>query len=252
MTTLTGHVALVTGAAGIGIGQAIARRLATDGAAVVVTDSHERRTMEVAEKLRSDTGAEVLGLTLDVADRDRVDTVLAEVAERLGHVDILVNNAAVNVTGKIWDYDPADWDRGIDVNLTACWYLCRRTMPAMRDAGYGNIVNISSVAPYIGGGGNEAPYAVAKGGLHTLTAGLAIEGGPYGIRVNAVTMGIIKGTRFIDARPELLESVLGETPLRKHGTPVDIANAVSFLVSEQASFITGEMLNVSGGWYLRT
>lgn len=251
MGDLQGHVALVTGAAGIGIGQAIARRLATDGAAVVVTDSHERRTAEVTAKLRDETGAEVIGLPLDVSDRARVDAVLAETADRLGHVDILVNNAAVNVTGTIWDYDPADWDHGIDVNLSACWYLCRQTMPSMRDALYGNIVNISSVAPYLGGRGNEAPYAVSKGGLHTLTAGLAIEGGPYGIRVNTVTMGVIKGTRFVDSHPELIEQAAAETPLGRLGTPVDIANAVSFLCSDQASFITGEILNVAGGWYIR-
>ncbi|HEX5367524.1 MAG TPA: SDR family oxidoreductase, partial [Acidimicrobiales bacterium] len=201
--------------------------------------------------IAADTGGGVVGHVLAVADRPQVDEVLARVADQLGPVDILVNNAAVNVQGQIWDYDPADWDRGIAVNLSACWYLCRRTMPSMRERGGGAIVNISSVAPYIGGAGVEAPYAVSKGGLHSLTRAVAVEGGPHNIRANTVTMGVVSGTRFIDAHPETADRYVGETPLGRNAVTADIVNAVMFLCSDQSSFITGEILNVAGGWHMR-
>lgn len=251
MTDLRGRVALVTGAAGDGIGQNIARRLSQAGASVVVTDSHAARVERVATDIAASADAPVVGHVMDVRDRSAIDEVLGSVAEDIGPVDILINNAAVNIQGQIFDFDPADWDDGIQVNLSACWYLCHRTMPAMRESGWGNIVNISSVAPYIGGGGVEAPYAVAKGGLHALTRGLAVEGGPHNIRVNTVTMGVVTGTRFIDAHPEIAAKYIDEIPLGRHAVPADISNAVMFLCSEQSSFITGEIINVAGGWYMR-
>lgn len=252
LTGIGGKVALVTGAAGDGIGQAIARRFAEIGAVTVVTDAHARRTAAVTESIAAGARATVVGHVMDVADRDRVDEVLARVTDEVGPVDILVNNAAINVQGQIWDYDPVDWDRGIAVNLSACWYLCRRTMPAMRERGGGAIVNISSVAPDIGGAGVEAPYAVSKGGLHALTRAVAVEGGPHAIRANTVTMGVVSGTRFIDAHPETADRYVHETPLGRNAVPEDIVSAVMFLCSDQASFITGEILNVSGGWHMRT
>lgn len=247
-----GRVALVTAAAGAGIGQAVARRLASGGADVVVTDIHERRTREVAEAIANDyPDVRVSGVPMDASDRDQVDEVVADVRRTLGPIQILINNAAINVVGSIFDYDPKDWDWCLAVNLSGPWYLCRVTMPMMRDAGGGVIVNMSTYAPDVGGGGVEAPYAVTKGGLNALTRSCAVEGGPHGIRVNAVSMGVVTGTKFIDDNPQIAERLLPQTPLRKHASTTDIAEATAFLASDRAAHITGEILNVAGGIYMR-
>ncbi len=143
---------------------------------------------------------------MDAGDRAQIDDVVAEVTRTLGRVQILVNNAAVNVIGSIFDYDPEHWDWCVRVNLSGPWYLCRAVMPLMRDAGSGVIVNVSSYAPDVGGGGIEAPYAITKGGLNVLTRSCAHEGGPFGIRAVTVATGIVTGTKFIDDHPEMLDS----------------------------------------------
>jgi NAD(P)-dependent dehydrogenase (short-subunit alcohol dehydrogenase family) len=246
-------VALVTAAAGAGIGQAVARRLAAGGASLVVSDIHERRTKEVSEAIARDyPKVRVAGYAMDVSDRERIDEVVADVARTLGPIRILVNNAAINVVGSIFDYDPKDWDWCVAVNLSGPWYLCRATMPGMRDAGGGVIVNISSYAPDVGGGGTEAPYAVTKGGLNALTRSCALEGGPHGIRCNAVSMGVVTGTKFIDDNPQVAERLLPQTPLGRHASSSDIAEAVAFLASDRSAHVTGEILNVAGGIYMRT
>jgi len=248
-----GRVALVTAAAGQGIGQAVARRLAAGGAGVVVTDIHRGRTEKVAAAIAADyPAATVAGYPLDAGDRDQIDAVVNAVTASLGPVQILVNNAALNVVGSIFGYDPADWDRVVRVNLTGPWYLCRRTMPLMRDAGGGVIVNVGSYAPDVGGGGIEAPYAATKGGLAALTRGLAHEGGPHRIRAVYLSMGVVKGTKFAEDNAELLARMPGLTgPLGDLPGPADIAEAVAFLASDRAAYITGEVLNVAAGAYMR-
>jgi 3-oxoacyl-[acyl-carrier protein] reductase len=248
-----GRVALVTAAAGKGIGQAVARRLAAGGAHVVVTDVHPGRTEKVATAIASEYPAvTVVGYPMDAGDREQIDAVVDAVTDSLGPVRILVNNAAVNVVGSIFDYDPSNWDWAVRVNLTGAWYLCRRTMPQMRDAGGGVIVNVGSYAPDVGGGGIEAPYAATKGGLAALTRGLAHEGGPHGIRAVYLSMGVVKGTKFAEDNAELLTSMPGAVgPLGDLPGPGDIAEAVAFLASDRAAFITGEILNVAGGSYMR-
>jgi NAD(P)-dependent dehydrogenase (short-subunit alcohol dehydrogenase family) len=251
-TEFAGRTALVTAAAGQGIGQAVARRLAAGGATVVVTDIHPGRTEKVARAIAGDhPRATVIGLPLDVGDRDRIDQVVDEVTATLGPIRILVNNAAINVLGPIFDYDPAAWDWVVRVNLTGPWYLCRRIMPLMRDAGGGAIVNIGTYAPDIGGAGIEAPYAVTKGGLNVLTRSCAHEGGPHGIRSNCVSMGMVRGTKFVDDHPELRELPDTLGPLGELPHADDIAEAVAFLASDRARFVTGEIVNVSGGSYMR-
>jgi NAD(P)-dependent dehydrogenase (short-subunit alcohol dehydrogenase family) len=250
-----GKVALVTAAAGIGVGQAVARKLAEGGAAVVVTDSHERRTREVAQQIVADyPDVQVLGLTLDVGDLGQIDSVVAEVARQLGPVRILVNNAAVNWAGPIWDYPLERWTRTMDVNLTGAWYLCRQTMPGMRDAGGGSIVNITSGAVETGGGfGIEPVYAITKGGMETLTRAVAHDGGPYGIRANSVSVGIVADSKFILDHPDQAERSLADLPLGKHVMARDVAEAVAFLASDQRSgSITGDIVTVNAGGLMRS
>ena len=247
MYDLTGRVALVTGAAGGGIGRATARRLLSEGASVVVTDVHERRTDETVAAFAEEFGAErVLGALMDAGDRGAIDRTLEAAADRFGPVDVLVNNAAVNALNPVGDMSTSDWDWAMGVNLSGPWYLSKAVLPAMVAAGRGSIVNVTSVAGYIHGA-NEGPYAAAKAALHQLTRTIATEYGPAGVRCNAVAPGIVH-TWFVDAKaPQLLDEA-DRTPLRRLGTPEEIAAVVAWLVSDESSFVTGECINASGGW----
>lgn len=249
---IDGAVALVTAAAGLGIGQAVARRFAQGGARVVVTDIHERRTREVVNAMAEDyPDREIIGYTMDVGDRDAIDGVVDQVLEKWGAIDVLVNNAAVNVLGSIFDYQPANWDRVMEVNIHGPWYLARRVLPKMRERNYGVVINIGSYAPDVGGVGVETPYAVSKGALNTLTRCLAHEGGPFGIRANTVSMGMVEDTKFALDHPELRERGDALGPLGSLPRKDEIAELVAFLASAGASHITGEIINVSGGAYMR-
>lgn len=244
-----GRTALVTGGAGAAIGGATCRALAGYGAAVVVLDEHPRRARAMADALHEEYGVAAHSVVVDVTDRAGVDRGLQEAQAAVGPIDILVNSAAVNVQGSIFDYRPEDWDRVIDVDLTACWYLIRVLAPQMRDRGWGNIVNVTSVAGYLGGNGREGPYGAAKAALHDLTRAVAIEGGPFGIRCNAVAPGLIR-SKWVDKQAERYQPFVDATPLRRHGEPEDVANTIAFLVSDESAHITGQVINVSGGWYL--
>jgi NAD(P)-dependent dehydrogenase (short-subunit alcohol dehydrogenase family) len=248
-----GRVALVTAAAGEGIGKAIATRLAADGATVVVTDSHARRVVSAAEEISAATGAPVHSRCLDVGDRNQIVEVTDWVLREVGPLSVLVNNAAYNVMGSIFDYDPAVWDRVLAVNLSGPWMLSRQAMRQMRDAENGGaILNISSYAPDIGGLGQETPYAVSKGGLNVLTRSCAHEGGPFGIRVNTLSMGVVTGTRFVDAlHPEIREQELAASPLGVLANVEQIVEAATFLLSDRSSATTGEILNVAAGCHMR-
>ncbi|MFC9837468.1 SDR family NAD(P)-dependent oxidoreductase [Rhodococcus sp. NPDC127530] len=253
MSSLSGRVALVTGAAGAGIGKAIATRLAAEGATVVVTDSHERRLAEAVTDIRHATGGNAVGHVLDVGDREQIVAVTDAVRAELGPISILVNNAAVNVIGSIFDYEPASWDQVLAVNLTGPWMLSRQAMNHMRDAGApGVILNVSTYAPDVGGEGIETPYAVSKGGLSVLTRCCAHEGGPHGIRVNTLSMGMVTGTRFTDTlHPEMQEGERVKTALGRLPRVEDIVEAAAFLVSDRSASITGEIVNISAGSHMR-
>ncbi len=249
MSSLSGRVALVTGAAGDGAGQAIARRLLREGAAVAITDVHQRRTDALVESLRAEHPGQVMGAMLDVGRREQIDAAVAEVSSELGPVDVLVNNAALNVLVPVSQYEFEDWDTVMEADLSGCFRLIRRLLPGMMERGAGSIVNITSVAAYIGNA-REGPYAAAKAALHSLTRSVAVEAGPRGVRCNAVAPGIIR-SRFVKKYEETFVDEVEATPMRRLGEPEDVANAVAFLVSDESSFITGEVLNVSGGWYMR-
>lgn len=249
------RVALVTAAAGAGVGQAVARRLLAGGARVAVTDSHARRTAEVTTRLAEEfPGDRVVGVPIDVGVTADIDAGLRRVEDALGPVQILVNNAAVNWPGPVWDYPLDRWQRTFDVNVTGAWYLARQTMPAMRDLGGGSIVNISSGAVETGGGfGAEPVYAVTKGAMETLTRALAHDGGPYQIRVNTVSVGVVADSKFMADHPDQLERALRDIPLGRHVLAADVAEAVAFLASDARSGrITGDIVTVNGGALMRT
>ncbi len=246
---LDGRVALVTAAAGAGIGKAIATRLAADGATVIVTDVHQRRLDAAVAEI----GGNAVGYLLDAGDRDQIVQVTDAVAAAHGPISILVNNAALNVLGPIFDYDPADWDRVMAVNLSGPWMLSRQVMRQLREAGLpGVILNVSTYAPDVGGEGIEAPYAVSKGGLNVLTRSCAYEGGPYGIRANTLSMGMVTGTRFTDAlHPDMQDTERAKSPLGRLSHVDDIVEAAAFLISDRSRNITGETLNVAAGTHMR-
>ena len=248
---LDGRVALVTGA-GAGIGRAVCHRLAAGGATVVPTDRHAGRLAEVvAELRRRDPDPVGLARTLDIERRDDFDAVFADIDGTWGGLDIYVWNAALNLQQPIFEHDPDLFDRILYANVNNCGYSCSRAVELMRRRGGGGIVMIGSLAPDLVATVREPPYAISKAAVRALMLGIAKAGGPLGIRCNEVVMGLVTGTRFTDSRPERAAEMLADVPLGRHATVEDIAEAVAFLVSERAAFITGEVLNVSGGQYLR-
>jgi NAD(P)-dependent dehydrogenase (short-subunit alcohol dehydrogenase family) len=245
-----GRVVVVTGGAGAGIGGAACRRFAALGASVAVLDDHAGRAERTARALVDEFGIAACAAAADVADRGAADAAIAQIEATLGPIDMLVNNAAINIQGSIFDYDPDVFDRVIAVDLTACFYLMRVLLPGMRERGWGRIVNVSSVAAYMGGSGREPAYSAAKAGLNELTRAVALEGGPHGIRCNAVAPGLVH-SKWVEKQRERYDTFLDATPLRRHAQPDDVANTIVFLCSDESAHITGEIVTVSGGWYLR-
>ncbi|HEY2772729.1 MAG TPA: SDR family NAD(P)-dependent oxidoreductase [Candidatus Binatia bacterium] len=247
-----GKVALVTGGAGAGIGSHSAERIAREGGQVAVVDIHERRCREVAHRIAADTGARVLAFPGDIADRARMRDVIGEIEASLGPVDVLVNNAAENVLAPIREFTMTDWDRVLDVDITAAFHLTRLLLPGMIERRRGAIVNISSIAGWLGDAneGREAPYACAKAALFGLTRSVAFEGGPFGVRCNAIAPGLI-WSKFVARYADQFQSEVDRTPLRRFGKPEEVAELVAFLGSDRSAFITGEAINISGGWYMR-
>jgi 3-oxoacyl-[acyl-carrier protein] reductase len=249
MNGLQDKVAIVTAAAGGGIGKATATRLAEEGAIVVVTDSHERRTRETAEELARRFPGRIDGHALDVSNPGSVSQVVDAVVSTRGKVDILVNNAGINVLGGIEAIKIEDWARIFDVNLTGAFHLIRAVLPSMRKQRSGAIVNVSSIAAWSNLGGSDAPYAAAKAGLLALTRAVAAEGGPDGVRCNAVAPGIVL-TKWVEKNMPQVQRQAERIPLLRLGKPEDIAATIAFLASADASYITGEVITVSGGLYM--
>jgi 2-hydroxycyclohexanecarboxyl-CoA dehydrogenase len=229
---------LVTGA-GRGIGAAIAVRLALDGAEVVLADVDEAAVTKLARTLGQTQ------LALDVTD---VEAVADEVAA-LGPLAILVNNAGVDDFDYFTEVTSARWRAVLAVNLEGVLACTHAALPGMQQAGYARIVNIASEAGRMGAKGNAA-YAAAKGGVIAFTKSMARENGRYGITVNALAPGPIDTPLLREMEPRAIEAIVGQTQLRRLGTPEEVAAAAAFLASEDAGYITGETLGVSGGMTL--
>jgi 2-hydroxycyclohexanecarboxyl-CoA dehydrogenase len=239
--TLEGKIAIVTGA-GQGIGRAIADKLAAQGATVVVTDLDEASAKQTAAGL---PGA--VAIRADVTDRQDVQAAVDRVMQQFGRVDVLVNNAGWDKASPFVDSDPADWDRAIAVNLYGVLHTCQAVLPIMAGQGGGAVVNLGSDAGRVGSSG-EAVYSAAKGGVIALTKSLAREMARHQVRVNCVCPGPTDTALFASfAGPKLREALTKAIPFRRLGQPADVANVVAFLASDEAAFVTGQTLSVSGG-----
>ncbi|MBA5706239.1 3-oxoacyl-ACP reductase FabG [Pseudomonas fulva] len=245
--TLTGRTALVTGA-GRGIGHAIATALGQAGARVGVCDLDAEAAEAAAARLR-EAGIEAVGVGADVADEVQVQAMVNQVEALLGGVDILVNNAGIVSTGPLLEVTTAEWNRVMAIDLNSVFFCAKAVLPGMMARQSGRIINIASVAGKRGGGllGNSC-YAAAKGAVIALTKGLAREAGPYAITVNAVSPALTDTEMTSALAPQARAEVLAQMPLGRAGTPRDIAAAVCFLASREAGFVTGEIMDVDGGF----
>jgi len=241
------RVAMVTGAAR-GIGAAIAEQLAAGGDAVALCDLDAAQARATAERLRA-AGARAQAFEIDVARGDSVARAVAAIEAALGPVEVLVNNAGIDVIARFLETDEATWDRLWSVNLKGVLHCCRRVLPGMIERGRGRIVNLASDAGRVGSSG-EAVYSATKGGVIAFTKALAREMARHAITLNCVAPGPTDTALLaqVAAYSEKLHAGLARAiPLGRVGQPAEVAAAVAFLASDEAAYITGQTLSVSGG-----
>jgi 3-oxoacyl-[acyl-carrier protein] reductase len=250
MGRLDGRVAFLTGA-GRGIGAATAAKLASEGAAVAVTDMDIGPAEETADQIRS-AGGQAIAIAVDVTNREQVEAAAARTAEELGRLDILVAVAGITRDNLLFKMTDDEWDGVIDTHLKGSFMAARATQKYMVEQRYGKMIFTSSTSAL--GNRGQANYSTAKAGLQGLTRTLSIELGPFNINVNAVAPGFIE-TRMTQAVAERMgvdweqfkKDRAAQIPVRRSGKPEDVANVVAFLVSDESSFVSGQIIYIAGG-----
>jgi 3-oxoacyl-[acyl-carrier protein] reductase len=242
--SLSGRVALVTGASQ-GIGRACALKLAAAGAAVGVAARNQEKLTELVQQIESG-GGKASAFPLDVADEEQVKTAFKAALAQLGKIDILVNNAGITRDQLIMRMKRADWDSVLNTNLTSAYLCTQQAISSMLKQRWGRIINITSVFGQTGQAG-QANYAASKAGLIGLTMAVAREVASRNITCNAVAPGFIETAMTSGFSDDFRQGALKMIPLGRVGTPEDVANSVAFLASEEASYITGQVLSVNGG-----
>jgi NAD(P)-dependent dehydrogenase (short-subunit alcohol dehydrogenase family) len=242
---LAGQTALVTGAAR-GLGYATARRLAAEGARIALLD-RDGDTLAAAAEGLADHGVDALSYAVDVTDEEGVRAAIAALLAAEGRIDVLVNNAGIYPHFPFEELTYPEWRHVLATNLDSVFLCTHAVYPAMRERGYGRIVNISSATFFIGYPGLTA-YVASKGGIIGFTRALASEAGPHGITVNAVTPGLVATEGVLGGEEAgLFDEIVPEQALPRRGEPEDIAECIAYLAGPAASFITGQTINVDGG-----
>jgi len=247
MGDLQGRIALVTGAAQ-GIGRAIAEELAAAGTTLVLVDMNEARLNETTADLAA-KGASAAAFTMNVSDQDSIEAGTKAILEKFGKIEILINNAGITRDNLMLRMKRSDWDSVININLTGAFLLTQALLSPMLKNRWGRIVNIASVVGRAGQAG-QVNYAASKAGIIGLTKSLAREVASRGITVNAVAPGYIETPMTAVLSEEVTKAMLATIPLGRRGTPKDVAQAVKFLASDAASYITGHVLDVNGGMFM--
>ncbi|MBW3661705.1 MAG: SDR family oxidoreductase [Actinobacteria bacterium] len=242
---LAGKHALVTAAAGTGIGFATAKRMAEEGATIVLSDRHERRLREALEQLNDETDRTHHAVACDVSDRDQVDALFEGAIGALGHLDIVFNNAGLGGRADLVDMTDDEWARVIDVTLTGTFRCTRAALRHLIPRKQGTVINNASVLGWRAQAG-QGHYGAAKAGVMALTRAAAIEAAPHGVRVNAVSPSLAIHEHLAKVTgQDLLDELERDAALGRSATPWEVANVVVFLASDLSSYLTGEVLSVS-------
>ncbi len=240
-----GRVAIITGGSR-GIGRAVAELLAARGASLAIADIQLEVAQTTAREIAEQSGCKVVAVEVNVASLEMVQAMAKTVVDEFGKVDILVNNAGITRDDLLMRMKESDWDDVININLKGAWNCSKAVIRPMMKKRYGRIVNVSSVSGQAGQAG-QTNYSASKAGIIGLTKALAREAASRGINVNAVAPGFIPTVLTNDLPDELKDSIISATPMGRMGTPEEVANAVAFLASDEASYITGQILGVDGG-----
>ncbi|MBD3310279.1 glucose 1-dehydrogenase [Candidatus Woesearchaeota archaeon] len=251
MFDLNDKVAVVTGARR-GIGKGIAEKLAEAGAKIVISDIDQEECDSAAAEIAERFSREAIGIKCDVSSKEEVDSLIQKTVERFGKLDILVNNAGIFFQKPLMDYTEEDWDKVLQVNLKGVYLCSQAAAREMIKNSYGKIVSVSSIAGIIGYP-DAAAYCASKAGIINLTREMAIELAKHKINVNSVAPGLIETpmTQHIIEDQEQFQKTLAGIPWNRQGHPSDIANAVHYLVSDEADYVTGQTIVVDGGWTIQ-